>query len=408
MESGGKVIIAMKGQPGTGKSTLAHSMAKIFKSPVININHLHLISINEDSSFSAACEIASTQLGLDLKVIIDSPLSSRTHLDMLLNLSTSTAAPLVVVDCKPQDKYEWDIRSRNNRYGTPLTWQDYEDKDAAKIIVDTTSYVKDLELCRAVDYIAALGGTDSFDFGDWVGDGFKSKDGNRERGKVSQSFHIHNFRLSNENKVGFSCEACLESISEPEIQAEAYSYYICDGCNLSIHIKCAESAPMDAPPSPLPDLHEYSFAGKHMCKAHKKDTFECQTCLLQTNIRCGLLPSILHHKYHEHPLRIRLYPRRINFGFQCQACGDLGRHALYNCSDCGFQCHINCALKPHTLETVHHRHRLTFTSLSRDGDTDSICDICENARNPNYWTYRCPDPDCDITCHLNCKTPYGS
>ncbi|GFZ09141.1 hypothetical protein Acr_20g0009490 [Actinidia rufa] len=60
----------------------------------------------DDQSFQAVYQMALSQLWLGLDLIIDTSFSCRTYLDQLLQLSASTGASLVIVECKPQDKYE--------------------------------------------------------------------------------------------------------------------------------------------------------------------------------------------------------------------------------------------------------------------------------------------------------------
>ncbi|KAL6985627.1 hypothetical protein U1Q18_019003 [Sarracenia purpurea var. burkii] len=142
-------IIAMKGQPCTGKTTVASSLAQELKCPLLALEDIR-DSINASlqhsllptfssaaaadflnhQSYEAICRIAIPQLRLGLDLIIDSPLSRRPHLDRLLQLSANSGANLVVVGCKPQDKYQWEDWLRRRRPGSdsywyrPSTWED--------------------------------------------------------------------------------------------------------------------------------------------------------------------------------------------------------------------------------------------------------------------------------------------
>ncbi|KAM0983864.1 hypothetical protein ACFX2I_011274 [Malus domestica] len=75
----------MKGHPGTGKSTLAHSLSSTFKFPLIDKDDLRL----------------------DLSVIVDSPLFHRAHIEHLTQLAVLCGARMLVVECNPQDEAEW-------------------------------------------------------------------------------------------------------------------------------------------------------------------------------------------------------------------------------------------------------------------------------------------------------------
>uniref|UniRef100_A0A2P2QYA3 P-loop containing nucleoside triphosphate hydrolase protein n=1 Tax=Rhizophora mucronata TaxID=61149 RepID=A0A2P2QYA3_RHIMU len=188
---GVQMVIAMKGHPGTGKSTLAHALASSLRIPLIDKDDVRdstfplqsylspppatatanptASKLLNDLSYQVIWQIALTQLRLGLSVIVDSPLSRRSHLDRLLHLASLTGACLVIVECKPSDEVEW--RRRLERRGSgaaddhrqegaagawhkPSEWQDLErlvegyggctDYDVGhvpKLVVDTTAPV---------------------------------------------------------------------------------------------------------------------------------------------------------------------------------------------------------------------------------------------------------------------------
>lgn len=182
------VIIAMKGHPGTGKSTLASSLASSLKIPLIDKDDVRDCTISiqnsspataskllNDLSYDVVWQIASTQLRLGLSVIIDSPLSRRAHLDRLVQVASSTGSLLVIVECKPLDEGVWRRRLEQRGKGDqaswhkPSTWQDlerllegyggstdYDVGDVPKIVLDTSVAVAVDELVsRVVDFVVS-------------------------------------------------------------------------------------------------------------------------------------------------------------------------------------------------------------------------------------------------------------
>ncbi|KAJ6953919.1 hypothetical protein NC652_005604 [Populus alba x Populus x berolinensis] len=182
------VIIAMKGHPGTGKSTLASSLASSLKIPLIDKDDVRDCTVSiqnsspataskllNDLSYDVVWQIASTQLRLGLSVIIDSPLSRRAHLDRLVQVASSTGSLLVIVECKPLDEGVWRRRLEQRGKGDqaswhkPSTWQDlerllegyggstdYDVGDVPKIVLDTSLAVAVDELVsRVVDFVVS-------------------------------------------------------------------------------------------------------------------------------------------------------------------------------------------------------------------------------------------------------------
>ncbi|KAG4173496.1 hypothetical protein ERO13_A11G061633v2 [Gossypium hirsutum] len=149
------LIIAMKGHPGTGKSTLAHALASALKFPLVDKDDirdstfpLHQQPQGSDTllnhlSYEAIWRVASTQLHLGISVIIDSPLSHRTHLDRLISLAASAGARLLIVECRPSDEANWhkpnsweELQELIKGYGGCT---EYDVGDVPKMVVDTTA-----------------------------------------------------------------------------------------------------------------------------------------------------------------------------------------------------------------------------------------------------------------------------
>jgi predicted kinase len=185
-----KIIVAMKGHPGTGKSTLAQSLASTLRIPLVDKDDVRdgtsplqralLLASNpttastllNDLSYDVLFRVASTQLRLGLSVVLDSPLSRRAHLDRLVQTASSAGACVFVVECKPNNEAEWRRRLERRGAGAadceagwhkPATWRDlerllegyagcteYDVGDVPRLVVDTTASVEVGELVSSV------------------------------------------------------------------------------------------------------------------------------------------------------------------------------------------------------------------------------------------------------------------
>ena len=108
------VVVAMKGHPGSGKSTAARAIATALCCPLLDkddvrdcmlpLEGLAAAGLLNDLSYAVLWRMAERQVRLGLSVVIDSPLSRRSHLDMLTRLA---GVLVVVVECRPGDNEEW-------------------------------------------------------------------------------------------------------------------------------------------------------------------------------------------------------------------------------------------------------------------------------------------------------------
>ncbi|GFZ20614.1 hypothetical protein Acr_28g0013190 [Actinidia rufa] len=393
------VMVAMKGHLCSGKTSLARSIAAAHKWPLISLDD-HVNS----HPFESLCQSALTQLNLGIHVVIDSPLSHQHHLDRLLQLSASTGARLIVVECKPGDKYEWRKRVEQRQSHEPPTWEDIE-----KLLEQqhATMQAPPIVMQRI----------SQSSWSTLPGNPFQSRETEAEekgkgtgKGKGKEKGHLHRLKLvdENQNKCDepevIHCRACLAPISGD-------LKYKCDGCDISVHKDCAELPDKKEIPPQNHSLflqslsHDYAFPkrkGSNLCETHKRDCYECSECLFKTNLRCRLLPSVVVlDNIHDHPLSLSIHPISSDYKFQCKLCGDMGEHVSYNCSACRFACHASCALLHRTSKTPYHRHILTLSLSRADDQTQFYCDNCEERRNPNRWVYYCSQ--CDFACHVNCE-----
>lgn len=176
---GSPILVAMKGHPGTGKSTVASALARALRCPLIDKDDIRdctypieqvLIQASpaeaakqllNDLSYEAMWQVAATQLRLGLSLVVDSPLSRQSHLNRLLEMGADTGAKVVVVECKPGDMAQWRRRvemrgavAGSGRAGwhKPWTWGemekllesyggcwDYEIVEVPRLLLDTTA-----------------------------------------------------------------------------------------------------------------------------------------------------------------------------------------------------------------------------------------------------------------------------
>ncbi|XP_062189094.1 uncharacterized protein LOC133892378 [Phragmites australis] len=170
------VVVAMKGHPGSGKSTAARAIAAALRCPLLDkddvrdctlpLEGLAAAGMLNELSYAVLWRVAERQVRLGLSVVVDCPLSRRAHLDALTRLP---AALVVIVECRPNDEQEWRRRlqergaavadgSGADGWHKPKTWgelerlveayqgcTDYEIGDVPRIVVDTTDPMVDAE-----------------------------------------------------------------------------------------------------------------------------------------------------------------------------------------------------------------------------------------------------------------------
>ncbi|KAK1324642.1 hypothetical protein QJS10_CPA01g00783 [Acorus calamus] len=176
MDPSQPLLVAMKGHPGTGKSTLARAISSSLHYPLLDKDDIRdstdavqrslppdlAHSLLNDLSYSALSRLAETQLGLGLPgIVVDSPLSNRARLDDLLQVARAHRARVAVVECRPGDEAEWRRRLEARGEGggegrrgwhKPKDWEelrrlvegyggraDYDAEGVPWLVVDTTA-----------------------------------------------------------------------------------------------------------------------------------------------------------------------------------------------------------------------------------------------------------------------------
>jgi predicted kinase len=109
------LLVALKGMPGSGKSTLGRAISKRLGWPIIDKDDVKdLIDGHSDDSatlsYQVMFNIARRQLEQGLNVICDSPLTYEGLYEEARQVAIEAGARLVVLECVCQDEAEWQRR----------------------------------------------------------------------------------------------------------------------------------------------------------------------------------------------------------------------------------------------------------------------------------------------------------
>lgn len=400
------LIIATKGPSLSSTSRIARELADAYKHPLIDEDDITkaLESIRPSSSsrtkisdehfrqliFEVLYHLASAQLNRQISVTVNTALSDRAYLDQLASLARSMKACLIIIECDAQDH-------QKAGYAVP--------GDILKLPVNTELLFSSDKVISG-DPSTAIPHTASEEPLQYNPSGTVPLQSSPSQEKVPKESdrkkpmndHLHALSLSEKpRKDKLACKSCLKLISDQN--------YHCEECDeFILHKSCAETpdqikAIAQNCPQYLRELSpRYEFLNTHKCRSCDEFSTRCYDCLLETNLQGGFLPSILHHKWHEHPLNFIIMPHGFNYQYLCCTCGKLGKSISYKCYDCNYDLHINCALLPTTVSFKSDKHQL---SLVRLGDYDEYtCDICKEKRGRSYFCFLCRD--CDLAVHIWC------
>lgn len=95
-------FLAMKGHPATGKSTLAHALARAWKWPLLDKDDIKDQTLglphDNDLAYAILWQMAATQLRLGVSLIVDSPFAYPWLYAQAQELATQFDARLLVVE----------------------------------------------------------------------------------------------------------------------------------------------------------------------------------------------------------------------------------------------------------------------------------------------------------------------
>ena len=96
------VLVALKGHPATGKSTLAYALARTLQWPLLDKDDIkdHTLGLPDANNLAYAIlwQVVATQLALGVSVIVDSPFAYPVLYAQAQALATTHAAHLLVVE----------------------------------------------------------------------------------------------------------------------------------------------------------------------------------------------------------------------------------------------------------------------------------------------------------------------
>lgn len=132
----------------------------------------------------------------------------------------------------------------------------------------------------------------------------------------------------------------------------------------------------------------------------------CPTCEIIIDMQCALGAPKIRNINHKHHL-FCWHSNKSDDDITCQACEsyiDEGK-VYFRCEDiaCRFYLHVECALLPPIIKHRIHQHPLELAEDLDELSDEYICDACELDLNGLLWAYRCVD-SCKgyATSHVTC------
>jgi predicted kinase len=164
-------LIIIAGLPGSGKSTIAESLAEKLSVPLFSVDPIEssIIQSGLQRSFATglaayivAETLASEQLKHGLSVIIDAVNPVQEARDMWHNLAQTQHATLIIIECALESelhKQRIEARIRNMQGIPEVTWEDVENCrkmylpwKEERLVLDTGK-AHEKNVGKALDYI---------------------------------------------------------------------------------------------------------------------------------------------------------------------------------------------------------------------------------------------------------------
>lgn len=112
-------LLAMRGAPGTGKSTVARALSRRLQWPLIDKDDVKdVLDVQMDAaggpSYDVMIRVVRRQLLQGLSVIADSPLPRQAY-DGLVRVAGESDSLLLVLECRCSDEVAWRARIKHRR-----------------------------------------------------------------------------------------------------------------------------------------------------------------------------------------------------------------------------------------------------------------------------------------------------
>ena len=140
------------------------------------------------------------------------------------------------------------------------------------------------------------------------------------------------------------------------------------------------------------------------CDSKIYPIFRCTTCEFALDFKCATLPQTTRYKQHEHPFTLCYTAEDDSGEYYCDICEEErnSKHWFYYCVNCDYPIHPKCILGKYptikfgsAYEFSFHPHPLTFIEETKD---HLKCNHCGHTCTKLF--YQCAQ--CNFNRHRNC------